>query len=83
MSIRTLAAKVPVTAGHLSRVLRSADGKRPTPTLLRRISDILDLPADFFLEVRRARVQELVASDDGLTDRLYEQLDRAATGREG
>ncbi len=75
MSIRALAAEVPVTAGHLSRVLRSADGKRPTPTLLRRVSDILDLPSDYFIEVRRARVQELVASDDALTDRLYEELD--------
>jgi transcriptional regulator with XRE-family HTH domain len=82
MSIRALATKVPVTAGHMSRVLRSADGKRPTPTLLRRISEILDLPSDFFIEVRRACVQELVAADDGLTDRLYEQLDRAATARE-
>jgi hypothetical protein len=30
-----LAAEVPVTAGHLSRVLRSADGKRPTHTRCR------------------------------------------------
>jgi transcriptional regulator with XRE-family HTH domain len=82
MSIRTLATKVPVTAGHMSRVLRSADGKRPTSTLLRRISEILDLPSDFFIEVRRARVQELVASDNGLADRLYEQLDRTGTGSE-
>ncbi len=82
MSLRALATEVPTSAGHMSRVIRGADGKRAKPTLLRRISEILGLPSDFFIEVRRSRLQELIASDDQLTDRLYEQLDCAATGSE-
>lgn len=75
MSLRALAGEVYVSAGHLSRIVRCADGKRPTLTLLRRITDVLELPPGYFIETRRARVRELVALDDGLVDRLYDEVD--------
>ena len=49
MSCRAAATEVPTSAGHMSRVIRGADGKRATPTVLRRISEILGLPSDFFI----------------------------------
>ena len=77
MSMRALAREVPVSSGHLSRALRSADGKRPTPALLRRITEVLELPGDYFLETRRAQVMERLATDDALMDRVFDELSRA------
>jgi len=77
MSMRALAREVPVSSGHLSRALRSADGKRPTPALLRRITEVLQLPGDYFIETRRAHVTERLATDDELTARVFEEIDRA------
>ena len=74
MSLRALAAQIPIDAGHLSRALRDVERKRITPDVLRRICEILELPADYFVEARRAVVLEMVSSDDALADRLYEDL---------
>lgn len=76
MSIRALALEVPVSAGHLSRALRGADGKRVTPALLRRITEVLRLPGDYFLETRRALVIAHLETDDELMARVFEEISR-------
>ncbi len=74
MSIRELASAISVTPGHLSRVLRAVDGKRASPELLRRIGDVLGVPATDFFELRRALVLERVALDEAVVERLYREF---------
>jgi hypothetical protein len=57
-------------------VLRGARGKRATPDLIRRTSDALDLPEDYFAEVRLALVIERLENDPSLLDRVYDRLRR-------
>ena len=74
LSIRTLAQMVNVGDDHLSRVMRTARGKKPTGELTRRVAVALDLPEDYFLEARLTFVAEHLGSHPQLLDKVYDQL---------
>lgn len=76
MSIRALARKVGVTDSHLSRALRGVNYKRASPELVRRVSEALGLPPDYFPEVREAVVVAAVREDRKLRNELYDRLSR-------
>jgi transcriptional regulator with XRE-family HTH domain len=71
LTLRAVARMVGVTAPHLSRAVRGADGKTPGPDLVARISVALGLPKDYFPEVREAEVLRAVRHDPQLRDRIY------------
>jgi transcriptional regulator with XRE-family HTH domain len=75
LSLRSLARKAQVNASHLSRVLRGADAKRATPHLARRIARALELPDDYFPEVREASVVQRIQADPAWRDKLYDAPD--------
>jgi hypothetical protein len=61
---------------HLSRVLRGARGKKPTPDLIRNVSSALGLPDDYFPEARTAFVAEHIGDDPIFRDNVYDELRR-------
>jgi len=71
LSVRSLAKRAGVSPGHLSRVARAADGKRPSPALVLRVSKALELRDDFFLEARRATIHRVVDIDPAFANRVY------------
>ena len=77
MSLRGLAATIGISDSHLSRVLRRADYKTPSPDLTRRVALALGLPPDYFPEFREAYVMDQVRSDPELRNNLYARLTRA------
>jgi len=76
MSVRALAATIGISDSHLSRVLRRADYKTPSPDLTRRVALALELPPDYFPEFREAYVVEQIKSDPELRNDLYIRLGR-------
>jgi len=76
MSQRALAATIGISDSHLSRVLRRADYKTPSPDLTKRVALALGLPPDYFPEFREAYVIEQVKSDPKLRNTLYARLTR-------
>jgi transcriptional regulator with XRE-family HTH domain len=81
MSTRALAATIGVSDSHLSRVLRRADYKTPSPDLTRRVALALDLPADYFPEFREAYVVERIKRDRKLLNDLYGRLTHTRSRR--
>jgi len=73
MGVRRLAREVRMSPGHISRVLRGAQNKRPGGELVRRVTAALDLPPDYFLEARRAEVLTRLAADASLVDRVHDR----------
>jgi transcriptional regulator with XRE-family HTH domain len=73
-SLRRLAAAVGVDVAHLSRAIRYAEKKTPSAELLRRVSAALDVPPDYFAEVREAVVVEAVRENPRLRDEIYDGL---------
>lgn len=80
VGVRCLARAAGVSAGHMSRVLREVDGKRPSRDLIERVAEILELPEGYFLEQRRSRIVSLLEADPGLIDRLEAVVPRAEPG---
>ena len=78
LSLRALARRVGVSDSYLSRVLRRADYKTPSPQLTQRVAKVFGLPADYFPEFREAFVIERIRSDGQLRNSLYSRLVRAA-----
>ncbi len=74
LSIRALARAVGVTDSHLSRVMRHANYKTPSPKLARRVATALGLPPDYFPEYRKGFVLERIRTDAVLRDELYAKL---------
>lgn len=74
ISLRSLATRLELDHGFLSRAVRGADGKVLTLELVRRIAAEFSLPPDYFVEVREALVIEKIRSDGELRDRLYSDL---------
>jgi transcriptional regulator with XRE-family HTH domain len=74
MSVRALAATIGISDSHLSRVLRRADYKTPSPDLTSRVALALGLPKDYFPEFREAFVVERIRSDPKLRNDLYVRL---------
>jgi transcriptional regulator with XRE-family HTH domain len=78
LSLRALARQVGVSNSHLSRVLRRANYKTPSPQLTHRVAKVFGLPADYFPEFREAFVIEHIRSDPQLRNTLYTRLSRTA-----
>jgi hypothetical protein len=57
-------------------VTRRANYKAASPELMQRIARELDLPDDYFREVREAFVIDRIKRDAALRDSLYERLRR-------
>lgn len=81
IGVRRLARDAGVSPGYLSRVLRGVEGKRPSPALIRRVAEVLDLPAAFFLEQRRERIVVRIEQDLRLVDVLDDILQGARRER--
>jgi transcriptional regulator with XRE-family HTH domain len=74
LSLRALAREMKVGDDHLSRVLRGARAKRPTPDLVRRAARALGLPGDYFPEARLDFVVHELPQHPQLLDRIYDDL---------
>jgi len=80
IGVRFLARAAGVSAGHMSRVLREVDGKRPSRDLIDRVTEVLELPEGYFVEQRRSRIVRLLEADSGLIDQLEAAVTRAGAG---
>lgn len=76
LSIRAVARAAEVDQAHLSRVLRGARGKTPSPELTKRVAEALDLPADYFPEWRESVIVERIRADPSLRERIYDRIRR-------
>jgi transcriptional regulator with XRE-family HTH domain len=76
ISQRALAAMIGISDSHLSRVLRRADYKTPSPDLTRRIALALELPPHYFPEFREAYVIERIRTHPKLRNDLFRRLAR-------
>jgi DNA-binding Xre family transcriptional regulator len=74
ITLRELAARIEMSPGHLSRILRGDEGKQPTREALERLAAALNVPPDHFGEYRAIRVSEAVREDPKLRDRLYRRI---------
>lgn len=74
LSARKLAEALEVSPSHLSRVLRSADYKTPSLSLMARTAEALGLAPDYFPDVREAAVISAIRVDSDLRDRLYDRI---------
>ena len=75
LSQRKLAQLVDLNPAHLSRVIRGADGARPSVDLVDRIAKALELPAGYFIEQRETAVIEMIRRNPALRDQLYARLE--------
>lgn len=71
------AERVGVDQAHLTRIVQGK--KLASSELARRGALALDLPEDYFAEVREAVVIEAVRTDPELRDRIYRQITRTST----
>lgn len=69
LTLRDLAAQADVDDGYLAHVLNGK--KRASEDLVLRVSLALDLPADYFIEYRRAAVDEYLKHEPRIVNRLY------------
>ncbi len=76
MSVAALARAIGVSQPHLSRVLRRADYRTPSPELAAKVARQLGLPDDYWPEYRAAKVIERIRADPAYRDRLYASLPR-------
>ena len=79
LSANRLAQLTGVSQPFLSRVMRGADYKTPSPTLMATVAEFFELPADYWREAREAFVVERLRSDPEQLDRIYDQLRDAGT----
>ena len=69
LTLRGLAATAGVDKGYLSRALRRRE--KASLDLIERVTAALELPPDYFHEVRQARVIEYLRSFDDAVNQLY------------
>jgi transcriptional regulator with XRE-family HTH domain len=81
LTVTALAEKLHVKQSHLSRALRSADGKKVSGELAGRIAVALELGDDYFFETREARIIQRLRADPTLVDQLYDTLPKPVRGR--
>jgi transcriptional regulator with XRE-family HTH domain len=74
LSVTALAGLLEIKQSHLSRALRSVDGKKFSGELAERIAATLGLTDDYFVETREARVIQRLSSNPRLVDRIYDGL---------
>jgi transcriptional regulator with XRE-family HTH domain len=79
VSLRALADAVGVNQSYLSRILGSNDpdaARGASAKLAAAVAEYFDLPQDYFGEYRQAIVQDAIAADPKLRDRVYDSLKR-------
>lgn len=72
ISGRGLADQVGVHYTHMAKLLRGA--KPPSQHVLQAVTLALELPPDYFCELREFLIAEAVRADPDLRDRLYDQI---------
>ena len=71
IGVRQLARAVGASPSHVSRLLRASEGKQPSLDLVQRVTEVLELPTEYFLETRRAGLVAELARRPGLVDEWY------------
>lgn len=74
LSANRLAQLTGVSQPFLSRVMRGADYKTPSPTLMSAVADFFQLPHDYWREAREAVVFEYLREHPEELDRIYDRL---------
>lgn len=74
LSANRLAQLIGVSQPFLSRVMRGADYKTPSPGLMSAVSEHFELPEDYWREVREAYVVERLRENPKELDRIYDEL---------
>ena len=79
-SLRQLADAIGVDQSYLSRI-KSADTtnrqwRPPSLHVLEQLAQVFDLEPDYFPEYRRRAVEEAIAKDPKLRDRLFDTMRR-------
>ena len=77
VSVRAIAERADVSHSHLSRALRPGTAKTASPELIAAVAVALDLPEDYFPEVRHARVTAALRQRPDALNRLYDGLSQA------
>lgn len=77
LSANRLAQLTGVSQPFLSRVMRGADYKTPSPALMSTVAEFFELPADYWREVREAFVSKHLREHPEELDRIYDQLREA------
>ena len=75
-----VAIEVGIDPSFFSKALRQKDYKRLNADWIAGISEMADLPRDYFPEVREAAVVDAIRSDPKLRDRLFDELDLGSAG---
>lgn len=76
LSQRDVAKSVGINQSHLSRLSGRAARQLPSRSLAGAVAAALELPADYFVEYRRAVVIEAMDADAALRERLYSLVAR-------
>jgi transcriptional regulator with XRE-family HTH domain len=78
-SLRQLAREIKVSQSYLSRIKldrEHEDWRPPSKAVLERLAQELGVPASYFPEFRAIAIEEAIAADGALRDRLFDQLQR-------
>ena len=71
LSLSEVARRAGVDKAFLSRAARATDSKRASAGLCAKVARALDLPDDYFAEVREAWLRQELRRDPAWRDRLY------------
>ena len=74
VSVRTLAGLVDVDPTFLSRAIRGEKGKVASVSLISKVARALDLPEDYFVELRVARVVKAMEAHPRLREEFYREV---------
>ena len=72
--MRTLAGLVDVDPTFLSRAIRGEKGKVASVSLISKVARALDLPEDYFVELRVARVVKAMEAHPRLREEFYREV---------
>lgn len=72
LTLRALAEQAGVDDGYLARVLTRR--KKPSEAMVLRVALALGLPQDYFIEYRRAAVEEHLKTHPQTVNRVYGRL---------
>ena len=74
VSVRELAALVGVDATFMSKAIRGQGGKVASTALIGKVARALDLPEDYFVELRVDRVLKAMEAHPRLREDLYREV---------
>lgn len=83
-SLRQLAAEIGMSQSYLSRIKLDRaheDWRPPSKEVLERIAKALDVAPSDFPEYREIVIEEAIAADGKLRDRIFDQLPRSKRPR--